>query len=125
MANEFVTKQYADLTINHYVWSGAQIYNGSAFVDPDPDDWSTYAIPATEVPLTGGQSRYKADFPTSITTAGVYRIETSIQAGEAPDQNDPDYGPPVALAWDGAREVVGALNVGGVRFGSGGGNQVA
>ncbi len=122
MANEiFLDDRPAGLTIKHYIWSGGQIYNGSGFVAPVAANWATYARAYTEILIAGAPSRYVADFPAAITTAGVYVIESKIQGGGAPDPNDAPAGQTVGLAWDGAREIVGTISAGR----SGGGNQIA
>ena len=128
MANEFQTDHPTPGTaIDGYLWDGGQIWNGSTFVAPAADDWATYALPFTEIAIEGGPSHYVLSFPTAITTAKVYALKTTVRAGDDPAPDDEQHGYTVAIAWDGASEVVGLINAagGGVRFGSGGGNQVA
>lgn len=60
-----------------------EVWNGSAFVTYDPDDWADYLAALTEDPPGGYE--YVADFPTAITASGEYTVEVYQGTGVITD----------------------------------------
>lgn len=62
-----------------------QFWNGSSFESYTGGNYSTYAVSMTE---QGTSNIYFADFPSGITTGGVYEYIVYRQAGGSPAQGD-------------------------------------
>jgi len=75
--------------------------------DVTTGNWATWTdenIGDYDVPLVSQSGMYyAANFPTGITTAGVYAVAIREQSGEAPDTEDDLVGSG-AVEWDGTAE---------------------
>ena len=68
--------------------------------------WVDANIGNYDVPLTGHDGDYySADFPTAITTEGVYRITIFKQAGGSPHADNDTSEFQGELYWNGSEEV--------------------
>lgn len=77
------TPSGGSFTLYMLIWKGAQVWNGTAFVDPAALARSTLKIDLTEVTWTGEDSRYVGDIPAGCKTLGTLRIEVYIRVGAA------------------------------------------
>ncbi len=86
--NEFLTSASTGLTYYAILFNqSGSIWNGSAFESPDSTHWATYVIAMTEADNSG---IYSGNFPTAITTAGLYPYSVRQNTG-VPVASDPDY----------------------------------
>jgi len=89
MANEINVPSAASQTIYVIIWNAT----GSVYDDTNSNfetyltaQRGNYDIPVTEQGTASGY--YLADFPTAITSAGVYSYVGYIQAGGSPAETD-------------------------------------
>ena len=66
--------------------------NSSVFETPTAADWSKYAIAMSEQTAGSLTGIYAGNFPTAVTTAGVYDILFRQQAGASPAPGDANNG---------------------------------
>jgi hypothetical protein len=120
MAGELKTQFASGATVYAVVLNAAgQAWRRdvSVFELPTAANWADYAVTMTEQSTTGV---YEGNFPTAITTAGVYPVLFRQQSGGSPAATDQNNGLLGGLFyWTGAAEAfplassaAGAANVG-------------
>jgi hypothetical protein len=88
MSNEIKVTFITGANLYFVVQSPAGLWwypTGIVFETYNAAHWTNYAIPMTEVGVTGD---YFGDFPTAITTPATYRWEARTQAGGTPATSD-------------------------------------
>ena len=91
MASELQLSFRSGATVYFLIRNRAgQIWNGGSFEAYATANYSTYDVAASEQGTAS--SYYVADFPTLITTPGVYSVVAKQQIGGSPAETDPTIG---------------------------------
>jgi hypothetical protein len=109
MAREIQLIQNNADTIYFWLYNSqaTQIFNTStlAFETFNSSNYISYAFPATNQ----GGGLFVANFPTSVTTAGLYPVAAYSQSGASPVEGDTLAGTGV-IDWNGSQEILPISN---------------
>lgn len=70
--------------------------------------WNDARVGDCDIPMTASGDFHKVNFPTGITTAGVYVVQIRLQAGASPDTDDMLISQGF-MEWDGTGEITVSL----------------
>lgn len=105
MANELRAYYNGSATLYAIIRRASDMYvwNGSAFAA-----WSDGSIGSYDIPLTSqGGDAYSANFPSGITTSGIYYVDYYVQAGGSPATSDYRLPSGESINWTGTSAEAG------------------